>query len=90
VFAAPGILTINFIALLFIKATSNAMKKNPVQIKVGFLMIMAVTILSATGYLSYRNISSIVASIHVDVAPDLRVLSIREISMDLLRVIHLT
>jgi signal transduction histidine kinase/CheY-like chemotaxis protein/HPt (histidine-containing phosphotransfer) domain-containing protein len=83
VFAAPGILTINFIALLFIKATSNAMKKNPVQIKVGFLMIMAVTILSATGYLSYRNISSIVASIHVDVAPDLRVLSIREISMDL-------
>lgn len=79
----PGYLTINFIALWLINATSNPMKKNPVQIKVGFLMIMAVIILSATGYLSYRNISSIVASIHVDVTPDLRVLSIREISMDL-------
>ena len=59
------------------------MKKNPVQIKIGLLMILAVSILSATGYLSYRNISSIVSSIHVDVSPDLRVLSIREISMDL-------
>ena len=46
-------------------------------------MILAVTILSATGYLSYRNISSIVSSIHVDVKPDMRVLTIREISMDL-------
>lgn len=46
-------------------------------------MLMAVIILSATGYLSYRNISSIVSSIHVDAAPDLRVLTIREISMDL-------
>ncbi len=59
------------------------MKKNPVQIKVGFLMLMAVVILSATGYLSYRNISSIVSSIHVEVEPDMRVLSIRDISMDL-------
>ena len=46
-------------------------------------MLLAVIILSATGYLSYRNISSIVSSIHVDVTPDLRVLTIREISMDL-------
>jgi len=46
-------------------------------------MVMAVIILSATGYLSYRNISAIVSSIHVDVTPDLRVLTIREISMDL-------
>ena len=59
------------------------MKKNPVQIKIGLLMVMAVVILSATGYLSYRNISSIVSSIHIDVEPDLRVLTIREISMDL-------
>ncbi len=59
------------------------MKKNPVQIKIGLLMFLAVLILSATGYLSYRNISSIVSSLHVDVAPDFRVLTIREISMDL-------
>lgn len=72
-----------FIALLFGNATRCSMKKNPVQIKIGFLMFMAVTILSATGYLSYRNISEIVSSIHVDVEPDLRVVSIREISMDL-------
>ncbi|MBK8883884.1 MAG: CHASE3 domain-containing protein [Bacteroidales bacterium] len=59
------------------------MRKNPVQIKVGLLMVMAVIILSATGYLSYRNISSIVSSIHVDVKPDTRLVSIREISMEL-------
>ena len=46
-------------------------------------MILAVVLLSATGYLSYRNLSSIVASIQVDLNPDLRLLSIRNISMDL-------
>ena len=46
-------------------------------------MILAVLILSATGYLSYRNISSIVSSIRIEVNPELRLLSIREISMDL-------
>jgi signal transduction histidine kinase/CheY-like chemotaxis protein/HPt (histidine-containing phosphotransfer) domain-containing protein len=59
------------------------MKKSPVQIKIGLLMILAVAILSATGYLSYRNISSIVSTISFDEKPDLRVLTIREISMDL-------
>jgi signal transduction histidine kinase/CheY-like chemotaxis protein/HPt (histidine-containing phosphotransfer) domain-containing protein len=46
-------------------------------------MILAVILLSATGYLSYRNLSSIVSSINVDVKPELRLLSIRDISMDL-------
>lgn len=46
-------------------------------------MIIAVVLLSATGYLSYRNLSSIVNSIQVDLKPDLRMASIREISMDL-------
>ena len=59
------------------------MRRSPVQIKIGLLMLLAVIILSATGYLSYRNISSIVSSIHVDVTPDLRVVTIREISMEL-------
>jgi signal transduction histidine kinase/DNA-binding NarL/FixJ family response regulator len=58
-------------------------KKIPVQIKVGSLMILAVILLSATGYLSYRNLSSIVSSIQVDLKPERRLLSIREISMDL-------
>jgi signal transduction histidine kinase/CheY-like chemotaxis protein/HPt (histidine-containing phosphotransfer) domain-containing protein len=58
-------------------------KKYTVQIKIGLLMIMAVVLLSATGYLSYRNLSSIVASIQVDLKPDPRLASIRDISMDL-------
>jgi signal transduction histidine kinase/HPt (histidine-containing phosphotransfer) domain-containing protein/CHASE3 domain sensor protein/ActR/RegA family two-component response regulator len=58
-------------------------KRISVQIKIGFLMIMAVVLLSATGYLSYRNLSSIVNSIQVDLKPDLRMASIRDISMDL-------
>ena len=46
-------------------------------------MVLAVVLLSATGYLSYRNLSSIVKSIQVDLKPDQRLSSIREISMDL-------
>ena len=46
-------------------------------------MILAVILLSATGYLSYRNLSSIVSSIQIDLKPDPRLVSIREISMDL-------
>jgi signal transduction histidine kinase len=58
-------------------------KKISIQIKIGFLMILAVILLSAAGYLSYRNISSIVSSINIDKKPERRLLSIREISMDL-------
>jgi len=58
-------------------------KKNSVQIKIGLLMILAVTLLSSAGYLSYRNLSSIVSSINVEVKPELRLLTIREISLDL-------
>ena len=46
-------------------------------------MILAVVLLSATGYLSYRNLSSIVSSVQVDLKPDARLLNIRDISMDL-------
>lgn len=46
-------------------------------------MIMAVLLLSATGYLSWHNISSIVSSMHIDIKPDQRLLSIRDISIDL-------
>ena len=59
------------------------MKKTSIQTKIGFLMILAVTVLSAAGYLSYRNISSIVSSINIDVKPEIRLFIIRDISMDL-------
>jgi signal transduction histidine kinase/DNA-binding NarL/FixJ family response regulator/HPt (histidine-containing phosphotransfer) domain-containing protein len=68
-----------------INSSGIPVKKSSIQIKIGFLMILAVVLLSATGYLSYRNLSSIVASIQVDLKPDLRISSIREISMDLER-----
>lgn len=59
------------------------MSKIPLQFKIGFLMFLAVVVLSATGYLSYLNLSSVVSSISVDTKPDQRLLSIREISMEL-------
>ena len=59
------------------------LKRNSIQLKVGLLMIAAVILLSATSYLLYRNLSSIVSSIRIDVNPELRLLSIRDISMDL-------
>jgi signal transduction histidine kinase/DNA-binding NarL/FixJ family response regulator len=59
------------------------LRKISIQIKIGLLMILAVSLLSATGYLSYRNLSSIVSSIQVDLKPDARLLTIRDISMDL-------
>jgi len=46
-------------------------------------MILAVILLAAAGYLSYRSLSSIVSSIHLDAKPDQRLIKIREISTDL-------
>ena len=59
------------------------LKKNSIQLKIGFLMIVAVILLSATCYLLYRNLSLIVSSIRIEETPELRLLSIREISMDI-------
>src|SRR4030042_2007247 len=61
----------------------KSIKKNLIQVKIGFLMIFAVILLSAACYTSYRTLSSIVSSIQTNINPDLRLLSIREISMDL-------
>jgi signal transduction histidine kinase/CheY-like chemotaxis protein/HPt (histidine-containing phosphotransfer) domain-containing protein len=60
-----------------------SLKKPSLQVKIGLLMTLAVLLLSATGYLSYRSLSSIVSSIRVETRPDLRLITIREISMDL-------
>lgn len=46
-------------------------------------MILGVILLTATCYLLYRNLSLIVSSIRIDDNPELRLLSIRDISMDL-------
>lgn len=61
----------------------NAEKKNSVQIKIGVLMVLAVVLLSATSYMSYRNLSLIVSSININVKPEKRLFSIRDITTDL-------
>ena len=61
------------------------MKKTSIQVKIGFLLSLAVLLLSATCYLSYRNLSSIVSSLQTDAIPEFRLLSIREISDDLIK-----
>jgi signal transduction histidine kinase/HPt (histidine-containing phosphotransfer) domain-containing protein len=62
---------------------NRSVKKNTIQFKIGFIMILAVILLTATCYLLYRNLSSIVSSIRIDDNPELRLLSIREISADI-------
>jgi signal transduction histidine kinase/CheY-like chemotaxis protein/HPt (histidine-containing phosphotransfer) domain-containing protein len=57
--------------------------KNSIQLKVGFILIISIILLSSACYLLYRNFSSIVSSIRIDINPELRLLSIRDISMDL-------
>jgi signal transduction histidine kinase/CheY-like chemotaxis protein/HPt (histidine-containing phosphotransfer) domain-containing protein len=61
----------------------ESVKKLSIQIKIGLLLMFAVILLSATCYLSYRNLSSIASSIRIDLNPELRMASIREISHDL-------
>ncbi len=46
-------------------------------------MILAVAILTATGWFSYHNHSSIISALRITIKPDNRMLSVREISMDL-------
>ncbi len=62
---------------------NRARKKNSIQIKIALLMILAVVLLSATSYLSYRNLSRIISSINFDIKPETRLLTIRDITSDL-------
>jgi signal transduction histidine kinase/CheY-like chemotaxis protein len=57
--------------------------KISLQAKIGMLMTLAILIISATGYLSFRSLSKIVSSIQVKSKPDMRLIIIREISSDL-------
>jgi signal transduction histidine kinase/FixJ family two-component response regulator/CHASE3 domain sensor protein len=58
-------------------------KKISIQIKIGLLLLVAVILLIATSFLSYRNLSSIVSSIQIELTPELRLESIHNISRDL-------
>jgi signal transduction histidine kinase/CheY-like chemotaxis protein/HPt (histidine-containing phosphotransfer) domain-containing protein len=60
-----------------------SVKKNSIPFRIGIIMTIAVILLSATCYLLYRNLSLIVSSIRIEDNPEMRLLSIRDISMDL-------
>ncbi len=62
---------------------NKSARKNSIQIKVGFLMAAAVILLAATCWMSYKNLSSIVSRIQIEANPDISLLNIRDISMDL-------
>jgi signal transduction histidine kinase/CheY-like chemotaxis protein/HPt (histidine-containing phosphotransfer) domain-containing protein/CHASE3 domain sensor protein len=58
-------------------------KRISIQAWIGLLLTLAVILLSATCYLSYKNLSSIVSSIRIELTPELRLVNIHEISRDL-------
>ncbi|MDP4222382.1 MAG: ATP-binding protein [Bacteroidota bacterium] len=65
------------------ESLEKSLNRNSVRFKIGLLMMLAVLLLSATCYLSYRTLSSVISSMRIDVNPELRLLSLREIAMDL-------
>ena len=61
------------------------MNRISLVIKLGFLMTLAVLLVSAAGYLTYNNLSAIVASIEVKSRPDL---SLRKTSSGVKKATH--
>ncbi|MFW5658173.1 MAG: ATP-binding protein [Bacteroidota bacterium] len=62
------------------------MKKPGLQFKIGVLLTFAVIILLATGFLSYRSMSSIVASIHTKAKPGLTFIVLKDLETELEKV----
>lgn len=54
-----------------------------VRIKIGFIMFLGVVIILATGFLSYRSLSSIITYIHTEQRTDNTMLTIKRISNNL-------
>jgi signal transduction histidine kinase/HPt (histidine-containing phosphotransfer) domain-containing protein len=59
------------------------MLKVTLQYKIGFLLFIAILVVLSIAYLSYRSLSSIVSSIHVEAKPDLTLITLKEISLEL-------
>jgi len=59
------------------------MKKLSLQAKIGALMFVAVILVVATGFLSYKSLSSVITLIYNDAKPDYRLLTVKSISTDL-------
>lgn len=59
------------------------MKIFSIEIKITLLILVIVAAIIATGYLSYKNLSQIVQSIHKEARPDYKLIKIKEITADL-------
>ncbi len=59
------------------------MRKHLLEIIIGLLITIGAALVLASGYLSYKSISSIVASIHKENKPDEKLLLIRDIATSL-------
>jgi signal transduction histidine kinase/CheY-like chemotaxis protein/HPt (histidine-containing phosphotransfer) domain-containing protein len=59
------------------------MKIFTIELKITLLVLVIVAAIIATGYLSYKNLSQIVHSIHREARPDYKLIKIKEITSDL-------
>ncbi len=59
------------------------MKIFAIELKITLLILIIVAAIIATGYLSYKNLSQIVHSIHREARPDYKLIKIKEITADL-------
>ncbi len=59
------------------------MPKISLQYKIGFLLFIAICSVVSIGFLSYKSLSSIVSSIHVDAKPDYTLVTLKEIALEL-------
>jgi signal transduction histidine kinase/CheY-like chemotaxis protein/HPt (histidine-containing phosphotransfer) domain-containing protein len=62
------------------------MKIFSIELKITFLILVIVASIIALGYLSYKNLSQIVLSIHKEARPDYKLIKIKEITSDLTEV----
>lgn len=68
---------------MFLFERSNKMKIFAIELKITLLILIIVAAIIATGYLSYKNLSQIVHSIHREARPDYKLIKIKEITSDL-------
>lgn len=59
------------------------MKIFAIELKITLLILIIVAAIIATGYLSYKNLSQIVQSVHREARPDYKLIKIKEITSDL-------
>lgn len=72
--------------IVLLKKNDLEMKIFAIELKIGLLILIIVASIIATGYLSYKNLSQIVQSVHSEARPDYKLIKIKEITADLAEV----